>query len=209
MNRLGVKKTTCIYGHFYDCFIGTFLKSMRSRVALYIKEHGLFPVLDLCCGTGTQCSIISQSGSNVFGIDHDCGILHYAALHYPNLPFVCADAGSLPFKSAFFRSLIISYSLHEKTPAMRQKMIKEVLRVLKPESKIIFIDYETPWNFSSRIGRVFTFIIEKMAGKEHFRNCQQFLNWGGLRDFVQRSRLKELESIPIALGNSRILIAKK
>jgi hypothetical protein len=55
---------------------------------------------------------------------------------------------------------------------------------------------------------VLSFMIEWIAGREHFRNNRQFLRQGGLRAFIQRHRLVEVERSNIAMGAIAIVLAK-
>lgn len=203
------KKFYQFYGWFYDQFIGSALKKSRMWVSRYIRNQDFFPVLDLCCGTGAQIRLLGKKREGVYGVDLDFNMLQYASTQHRGYSFVCGNAQSLPFGPDSFRSVILSYAVHEKDLSFRYKMIQDVLRVLIPEGKIIFIDYEIPRNFISRIGRMATFIIERTAGKKHFQNSQEFLSHGGLRGFIYRSGLKELFSIPLDLGSSRIVIAER
>lgn len=178
-------------------------------VSRYIRNQDLFPVLDLCCGTGAQIQLLGKKREGVYGVDLDFNMLQYASTRHRGYSFVCGNARGLPFKPDSFCSVILSYAVHEKVPSLRQKMILGVLRVLKPEGKIIFIDYEIPRNFISRVGRMATFIIERSAGKKHFQNSQEFLSQGGLKEFIHKNGLKEVSSVHLDLGSSRIVIAER
>ena len=54
----------------------------------------------------------------------------------------------------------------------------------------------------------FTYIIERTADREHFRNWQDFLNQGGLQEFIKKNGLVEIERRNIELGNTSIVITK-
>jgi ubiquinone/menaquinone biosynthesis C-methylase UbiE len=195
-----------VYGWLYDIFLSTVLKKTRQYAADYINRFRLFPALDLCCGTGAQCSHI-QKGM-IYGTDIDDKILDYAKFRMPYVPFICSDGIDLPFKENQFRSVVIAYALHEKSSGVRNKMMREVKRVLDREGKLIIIDYENPIDLQSRLGRIFTYFIERNAGKEHFQNGQQFLKQGGLRDFLSKHSIKIIKSLWLKLGSSRLVIGK-
>ena len=203
MFRNKIKKNY-LDGWLYDIFLGTALKRMRKYVASYINEFRLFPALDLCCGTGAQCRFI-QKGNSV-GIDLDRKVLDYAKSRALYASFICGDGAGLPFKNNKFQSVVISYALHEKSEDVRSKMIKEARRVLKKKGKLFIIDYERPMDFPSRMGRIVTYFIERMAGKEHFRNGQQFLKQGGLERFLKKYEIKVIKNRWLKLGNSRLII---
>jgi len=199
-------KTNHLYGWLYDIFLGTALRKTRKYVADHIYRFHLYPVLDLCCGTGAQSRYINQG--KIYGADIDRRILDYAKSRDPLMTFVCADGRDLPFKKDTFKSVIISFALHEKSPEMRKGMIKEVKRILKEKGKMIITDYEKPIDFPSRLGRILTYFIERLAGKEHFHESQYFYRHGGLKKFLSRNKLRVIKSCFLKLGNSRVVIGE-
>jgi len=197
-------------GWAYDALLGPLLRGMRLWTAAYVREHGLYPALDLCTGTGAMCRFFNdQPFRSVWGLDLDGRLLRYARTRAPSVPFVQADAARLPVRADVFRSVIISYALHDKPPHMRKAMMAEVRRVLHREGRALFVDFESPWGMTSRLGRVFTYGIERTAGGEHFRNGQQFLHEvGGLRGFLLSHKWEELESRAFPWGNSRAVATR-
>jgi demethylmenaquinone methyltransferase/2-methoxy-6-polyprenyl-1,4-benzoquinol methylase len=199
-------KKNYLDGWLYDIFLGTALKKMRKYVASSINEFRLFPVLDLCCGTGAQCRFIKKG--NAVGVDIDRNVLDYAKSRAPYASFICGDGADLPFKNNKFQSIVISYALHEKSVAVRGKMIREAKRMLKKNGKLLIIDYEIPIDFPSRLGRMVTYFIERLAGEEHFRNGQQFLKQGGLKRFLKEQEIKVTKNRWLKLGSSRLIIGE-
>ena len=86
--------------------------------------------------------------------------------------------------------------------------MKEVKKLLTPEGKVIFVDFEKPWNRKSRLGSLLISSIERMAGGEHYKNSRQFLKDGGLQRFVNSNGLRSIERHNIALANSSIVVAQ-
>lgn len=195
-------------GVLYDLFIELFLNKTKERIARFITQHDLLPALDICCGTGKQCQLVEKHRQGTIGLDLDFKMLKYASSKYPQIPFVCADAAHIPFRKESFKSVIISYSLHDKPPEMRAKIIKEAKRLLVPEGRMIFLDFENPWNRLSGLGSAFTWLIERTAGGEHYKNNRQFLKNGGLQAIIRTHGLNPIERHDIPLGNSRIVIVK-
>lgn len=195
-------------GLIYDWSIEPLLKRIKQRATRFIFQYDLFPALDLCCGTGIQCHMAGIKEQSVFGLDLDFKMIDYAHAKYPHIPFICADATEIPVRNASIKGIIISYALHDKPPELRALMMEEVKRLLAPDGKIILIDFEPPWNRRSRVGGFFTYLIERIAGRAHFRNGRQFLRQGGLRTFISRNGLVEIERRDIELGNSSIVVAE-
>lgn len=192
----------------YDLLIETLLKRIKERIAQFVSQNDLSPVLDICCGTGKQCHLIEDNGQRAIGLDLDSKMIEYAASKYPHLSFVCADASHIPFQKKSLRGIIISYSLHDKSPEMRARMLSEAKSLLAPGGKIILVDFENPWNSKSRLGGYFTWVIERLAGGEHYTNRKQFLKQGGLEEFIKQNNLVKVEKHPVTLGNSSLTIVK-
>lgn len=197
-------------GFAYDQLIGRLLKAVRIRLADLVHEHQLFPILDICCGTGLQCRLLdSYERRLISGIDINHKILDYGRSRAPGTSFVCGDAASLPFHDAVFSCIMISYGLHDKASDVRRKILKESSRVLTPKGKVLLLDFEKPWDKKSRSGFFFTTLIERTAGKTHFHNGRQFLGSGGLSALIAGSDFRELKHWEFPWGHSKLILAEK
>jgi len=195
-------------GFIYDKLLEPMLRRIKRRVAGIVSKYGLDSCLDVCCGTGVQCSFIESRGTRVVGLDLDRKMLEFAAMKYPLIPFVCADAAKAPFKPDAFRGLVISFALHDKKEEMRTQIIRESANLIGESGYVVFVDFVKPWNFKSKIGYLFSYLIERMAGGEHFRNGRQFLSAGGLDRFMLKSGIVVVERHDIALGCLSVVLAK-
>jgi ubiquinone/menaquinone biosynthesis C-methylase UbiE len=202
------------------------LRGLRKRVTKAVETEGLYPWLDVCCGTGDQLrgyvpsvrvpdpgsqggsKIEGRSGRTVCGLDMSLGFVRYAAARAPGVPFVCGDAGRLPFKDGSLRGISLSFGLHDKSPDLRALMMAEARRTLAPDGRLIAVDFETPWNAQSRAGALFAHAVERMAGGEHYRNGREFLKRGGLRAFLRESRFVEVSRRDIATGSLGVVVAR-
>ena len=197
-----------IGGLLYDWALEPPLKNIKKRVAHFISRYDLYPALDICCGSGVQCFRIIKNGDSVYGLDLDIRMIHYAASKYPQIPFMCADAVNIPVKDSSLGGAILSYALHDKFPETRIKILREIRRILNPEGKIVFVDFEDPWNRKSRMASLYTYWIERIAGKDHFNNGRQFLQQGGLRSFIQQYGLEEIERHDVELAHTSVVVAR-
>ncbi|MGB6866188.1 MAG: methyltransferase domain-containing protein, partial [Candidatus Aminicenantaceae bacterium] len=118
------------------------------------------------------------------------------------------DATKISFRNNSFKGVIISFSLHDKTSETRDEIMKEAQRLLFSGGTVAFVDFENPWNIRSKFGSVLSFMIERTAGGEHFRNNRQFLKQGGLRGFIQKHQLDEIERHNIESGAIAIVLTK-
>lgn len=195
-------------GLFNDRFLEPLLKNIKIKVAKYVSRFDLYPVLDICCGSGVQCKRVAEMGEDIYGLDLDFGLIRYASGKYPRIPFICADASQIPLRDASMKGAILSFSLHDKFPEIRVRILEEVKRILHPEGKVVIVDFENPWNITSKMASLYVYGIERMAGKVHFRNGRRFLSDGGLRSFLEKNDLEQIERYDVDLAHSSIVVAK-
>jgi len=196
-------------GRLYDLLIEPLVGNIRRYIERTVAENDLSPVLDICCGTGTQSHILKAGGNQVFGLDISMKAVRYAVWKNPHVAVICADAKRIPFKPAFFKSIVLSFSLHDKSPNIRFSIVEEAKRMLAPEGRIIFVDFESPRDKRSRWGSVPIRLIERAAGREHFRNYRDFLCQGGLRSLLSKHRLVEVSRKDAGWGNLAVVAAGK
>jgi ubiquinone/menaquinone biosynthesis C-methylase UbiE len=170
-------------------------------------RDGLFPVLDLCCGPGAQIRWLAGQGRVSCGLDINLGMLKYAAGRRADGSFVCADAVQTPFPLASFKGIVVSFALHEKPAEIRPRLLAEAKRLLLPNGRIILVDFEKPWNSVSRLANLYIWLIERLAGRDHFHNGREFLAKGGLRDLLKENGLREVERHDLAAGSCALVLA--
>jgi len=197
-------------GRLYDLAFGGLLRGVRRQVARAVRAEGLYPWLDVCCGTGSQ---FRGHGSGdgpgrVIGLDKSAGMVRYAAVRAPGLPFVCGDAARLPFKDGAFRAVTVSFGLHDKSPDVRSAMMREARRVLSPGGRLIAVDFENPWNAESRAGAFLVRTIERLVGGEHYRNGRDFLKRGGLRAFIRENGFEETLRRNVEVGSLGVVVVR-
>ena len=200
--------TFYIYGFLYSSSIDFLLKKVRKRISAYALGFDLFPIIDMCCGTGAQCRVLSSYHSHVLGLDLDFKMLAYASSKSSRIPYVCADVHSIPLKHKSIKGMVLSYSLHEKPLSLRHNIVSEARRFLSPGGKIIFLDYDPPWNRKSRLALLYTSLIERGGGSEHYSYFQDFMVKGGLTGFIEQERLLVIEHHDVDWANSRIFFTE-
>jgi ubiquinone/menaquinone biosynthesis C-methylase UbiE len=249
MNARHPKGYWYLPGLLYDLAFKRMFRGLRRRVARTIEREGLYPWLDICCGTGDQLryarghvpevrvpevgvaedgsargtanmgpgtgvpdeqarEVEARDGRAVFGLDLSFGFLRYARARAPHVPFVCGDAARLPFKAGSMRAVSVSFGLHDKSLELRNAILSEVRRVLRPGGRLIAVDFENPWDAASHAGALFTRAIERLAGREHYGNGQDFLRRGGLRGFLKESGFVEVARRDIPVGSISVVVAR-
>lgn len=209
MNPRRLKRSWYLPGRLYDLAFAGMFRGLRRRVAAAVGAEGLYSWLDVCCGTGSQFrgGGLEDERGPVFGLDKSWGMVRYAAARAPGLPFVCGDAGRLPFKDGSFRAVSVSFGLHDKSPDLRRAMMAEARRVLAPGGRLIAVDFENPWDFKSKVGALAVRAVERLAGGEHYRNSREFLSRGGLMAFLRENGFVETARHKIEVGSISIVIA--
>jgi ubiquinone/menaquinone biosynthesis C-methylase UbiE len=195
-------------GLIYDGVLEPFLHNLRKKVRNIIIKNDLFPVLDLCCGPGSQVRWLASQRGFSCGLDINLKMLKYAARRREDIPFVCADAARAPFRTAAFKAVVVSFALHEKPAALRPRLLAEAKRLLLPAGRIVLIDFEKPWDKSSRLASLYVWLIERLAGTEHFRNGRDFFAKGGLRALLGENRFREVERHDISAGTCAVVVAE-
>lgn len=130
-----------VYGLFYN----RQKKRYRKVITKVAKELDLTlydSILDVGCGTGSLCSILSEGGLSVTGIDPAQNMLLIASRHHENKNILFLQANALehlPFADKSFDLSIASYVAHGMQKSERIKLYSEMRRVTK--SKVIIYDY--------------------------------------------------------------------
>jgi ubiquinone/menaquinone biosynthesis C-methylase UbiE len=95
--------------------------------------------LDVGCGTANYTHYMAQAGFTFYGIDPSDTMLDIAHIKEIGGTFTKATAESIPFDDAFFDGTTAMLTLHHWPDKL--KGIREVHRVLKPGSKIVFFSF--------------------------------------------------------------------
>ena len=65
------------------------------------------------------------------------------------------DSSNLQFEDSIFEHVVVFFLLHEQPQEVREKTIREALRVTRPGGKVIFVDYHRPvWSNPLRYAMV-------------------------------------------------------
>lgn len=102
-------------------------KGTAGLLASMALEEGAY-VLDLCCGTGDSCALLSQKGYRPVGIDSSGEAIERAGRAYPHLRFLQSDAAGMPFEEGTFEGVLCECSL-SLLPV--KDVLTEVVRVLR------------------------------------------------------------------------------
>jgi demethylmenaquinone methyltransferase/2-methoxy-6-polyprenyl-1,4-benzoquinol methylase len=115
-------------------------------------------ILDICTGTAANAIAVAKrnKASKIIGIDLSKEMLHIAKKKVMmnglnNIKLLKMDASDTSFQDNTFDVIIMSLVLHEIPNELARKIIIEAKRILKPEGKLLVMDWEEPQSFFKKI----------------------------------------------------------
>ena len=194
-----VRRAFAILAPFYDIVAVPFSR-VRGRVVNITKTQRGSKILDVATGTGEQAFAFARKGYEVVGIDLSEAMLDVAKKKnkYKNAKFEVADATNLPFDDNSFDISSISFALHEMPLSIREDLLKEMVRVTKPQGIIVVADYNLPKNKICRfLIYHFVALIEGQYYKDFIRS--------DLETLLHKNRIKVIDKDTVMHGAGRIL----
>lgn len=115
-------------------------------------------VLDLCTGTATNAIAIAKKNPNskIVGVDLSKDMLVVAREkvnkeNLANVRLYRMDATQMNFKDESFDKVLLSLVLHETDEELAKKIIREAMRVMKPDGELVVTEWERSDNFIKKI----------------------------------------------------------
>ncbi len=194
-----IKRAFDILAPVYD-LITLPISGVRGRAVAFTNARAGDKVLDIATGTGKQAFAFARRGYDVTGIDLSEAMLKIAKRknRYPNVRFQTADATGLPFESGSFDVTCISFALHDMPLFIRKKVLKEMVRVTRPDGRIIIVDYALPKN---RVGRFIIFHLNKLYESHYY---VEFIR-SDFEKLLRESGIEVKERLRVMSGAGRIL----
>lgn len=148
------RKVFGILAPFYD-IITLPVSGLREGVVDVADPKKGSKILDVATGTGKQAFAFARRGYEVVGVDLTDSMLDVAKKNNRygnNLKFEVADATRLRFRNGSFDVSCVSFALHDMPSKVREKVVKEMVRVTKPNGTVMVVDYALPkrnaiWRF--------------------------------------------------------------
>ncbi len=146
----------------------------RKALCQYINQQDI-KILDICTGTATNVITVAnhKRDAKIVGIDISKEMLSIASKKVKktgleNIKLYQMDATNTEFKNNTFDVVLISLVLHEVPEELAEKILLEAKRVLKPEGRLLVMEWEEPQSLWKRI---LFYIIRKLEPK----GFEQFL----------------------------------
>ncbi len=169
-------------------------------------------VLDVGCGTGAQLVRYQKTGAAVSGVDLSPSMLAAAKERLgQDADLQLADATDLPFENDTFDLALTSMFLHELPTDVRNGVLEEASRVLKPDGHLVVVEFdaEPRRGFVAKARRGFSNIVERVAGSEHHKNFKEFIRAGGVEAIVEDHALTVENVRTFDGGDLAIFVLKK
>ncbi len=194
-----VKKVFDILAPFYDIVTMPF-SGIRNKVVDFADPRNGSKILDIATGTGKQAFAFAKKGYEVVGIDLSEAMLKVANKKnkYANVKFEVADATNLPFEDNTFDVSCVSFGLHDMPLFIREKGLKEMVRVTKRKGMIVIIDYALPEN------RIRRFLIYHFVNFYEGKYYSKFIK-SDLEALLMKTGIEIKEELPVLLGGGKLL----
>jgi demethylmenaquinone methyltransferase/2-methoxy-6-polyprenyl-1,4-benzoquinol methylase len=194
-----IKKWFDRWAPIYDVIAIPF-SGVRDKVVDFTDVKKDSRILDVATGTGKQAFAFGKNGYEVIGIDLSQNMLKVANKKnkYENVKFKVADALNIPFEDRYFDVSSVSFALHEMPLSIREKVVREIVRVTKPEGTIVIVDYALPKNKISR------FLIYRLVKSYESKYYSEFIK-SDIRALLRKSGIKIEKERSVLLGAGRIL----
>lgn len=187
---------------FYDVCTAAFLHKARKKLAAVCARLCVRRVLDAGCGTGALTRMLGEEADLAVGMDISPAMLQIARNRRkksdtPGAPlFVLADATAPPFAKRSFDAAIFALVLHE-TRADADAMLRAGFS-LAP--RLLVLEWRMPERNLDYLVSAWVPLVERLAGKEHYRSFRAFLRAGGIRGLARRNRAEVVLEQPLAGG---------
>ena len=168
---------------WYDSIFGQLNAGLRGLGLKMLPPRAGMDVLDVGCGTGIQLASYPEAGCLVSGIDASPAMLNVARRRLgQRADLRLGDAAHMPYPDGAFDLVLAATVLHEMPPEVRGTVLDEMKRVLRPDGRMLLIDFEVGPVRPLRgwITKAVIAISELAAGRHHHRNYRNFMASGGL-----------------------------
>jgi len=146
----------------------------RKNIVKTLPKNGYLRVLDICTGTGDQAYSIYKYNPSIKVIGHDFAMdmLKIGKKKFKNFPlyFVKSSVSHLCHPCKSFDASFCSFGL--RNIINFKDVLKELNRVLKPEGKLIVLDFFKPTTsfgmfFYLKVGSLYIPLIGRLLAKDY------------------------------------------
>ena len=142
------------------------------RVIMDLIPNAPVKILDMCCGTCSNTLMVAKNKplTNIIGVDISPEMLNIAQQkaiknNINNLILKNEDATHTSLPDSSFDFIIIGLVLHEISPGLTKQILKEAYRLLKPEGRVIVLEWEKQTSLIRRIKFSPILLMEKINSR--------------------------------------------
>jgi len=198
------RRAWAIFAPFYDALVFFPFRRLTSEVANVVQLPSGCRLLDVATGTGARAFAFANSAREVVGIDMSEAMLRIARRknRFSNVTFQQADAADLPFEDDSFDASCVSFALHEMPSSIRDRVVREMVRVTKPGGLVIVVDYALPRN---RVASSFAYHVIKLYERDHYATFVK----SDLAALLENAGVELAEQRSALLGMAQIKTGRK
>lgn len=196
--------------------------SWRKQLVHYLPKKKDIYLLDVATGTGDQIIPFLKMSNirKITGIDLAKKMLDFAQkkIRSPKVDFIHADATQLPFQDETFDCITFSFGIRNVSDF--KKAITELYRVLKPQGKLLILEFSLPKNRFIRSFHLFYlrnilptiggfFSKEKKAYQYLNQTIESFPFGKAFCKCLKDEGFQKTTFVPFTLGSVSLYIAEK
>lgn len=190
------------FAGYYDAITRP-LRRLRRQVVEAAAVRPGARVLDVATGTGAQALAFAGTAAEVIGVDLSEAMLAVARCkHRPaHVSFVPADATCLPFPAGGFDVTCVSFALHEMPGSVRERVVREMVRVTRHGGTVVVVDYGLP---AGRLASALAVRLVALYERDHY---VEFVR-SDLPALLERAGIAVRTDRRALLGNVRIVVGE-
>lgn len=175
------------------------IRRLREQAVDFAAAPAGASVLDVATGTGDQALAFARRGHRVTAFDLTDAMLARATRKRDadKVDFELGDATRMRFPSQSFDVVTVSFALHDMLPSIRERVLREMRRVLKPGGTILIVDYGLPRN---TVGRALVYRLICLYEGDTYR---EFVH-SDLHALLSRVGISVMEERAGVLGAARL-----
>jgi len=194
----------------YRVLIDPLIWPLRLRIVRLCRKLNVREVLDIASATGAQCRMLARAGMKATGVElSEVMVTAARRRNGRNTHYIHGSAYDLPFDDGSFDACLLLFALHEHTEKERETMLKQALRVLRPDDYLIIADYNRPRCASFHVAWQAIRLIEALVGDEHHAGFKDFVSRGGLAGLLARHGLAPTHQSRSHLGGVGIAVIQR